>query len=72
MKNNKARRSARMERGRKNGMKKSWIRVLSTGVLTGMLTIGAALPVWASDLTTSELRVKAGARAPTLTAISRP
>ncbi|WP_366347944.1 stalk domain-containing protein [Paenibacillus amylolyticus] len=60
MKNNKARRSAWMERGRKNGMKKSWIRVLSTGVLTGMLTIGAALPVWASDLTTSELRLKAG------------
>ncbi|MFC9711205.1 stalk domain-containing protein [Paenibacillus sp. NPDC056933] len=41
-------------------MKKSFLRVLSTGVLAGMLTIGAALPAWASEHTTSELRIKAG------------
>nr|WP_301248428.1 stalk domain-containing protein [Paenibacillus vandeheii] len=43
-----------------NGMKKSFLRVLSTGMLAGMLSIGAALPAWASDLTTSELRITAG------------
>ncbi|PZT52280.1 copper amine oxidase N-terminal domain-containing protein [Paenibacillus silvae] len=44
-----------------NGMKKSWLRVLSTAVLAGVLLAGTALPVWASDdLVTSELRVKAG------------
>jgi hypothetical protein len=44
-----------------NGMKKSWLRVLSTGVLAGMLLAGTALPVWAADdLITNELRVKAG------------
>jgi hypothetical protein len=43
-----------------NGMKKSFLRVLSTGVLAGMLSIGAAIPAWASDLTTSELRITAG------------
>jgi len=43
-----------------NGMKKSFIRVLSTGMLAGMLSIGAALPAWASDLITSELRITAG------------
>jgi hypothetical protein len=44
-----------------NGMKKSWLRVLSTAVLAGALLAGTALPVWASDdLVTSELRVKAG------------
>lgn len=41
-------------------MKKSFLRVLSTGMLAGMLSIGAALPAWASDLTTSELRITAG------------
>ncbi|RAI84354.1 copper amine oxidase-like protein [Paenibacillus pabuli] len=41
-------------------MKKTFLRVLSTGVLAGMLSIGAALPAWASDLTTSELRITAG------------
>lgn len=41
-------------------MKKSFIRVLSTGMLAGMLSIGAALPAWASDLITSELRITAG------------
>ncbi|MFE6074276.1 stalk domain-containing protein [Paenibacillus sp. NPDC057886] len=41
-------------------MKKSFLRVLSTGVLAGMLSIGATLPAWASDLTTSELRITAG------------
>ncbi|WP_240636868.1 stalk domain-containing protein [Paenibacillus silvae] len=42
-------------------MKKSWLRVLSTAVLAGVLLAGTALPVWASDdLVTSELRVKAG------------
>ncbi|WP_413374389.1 stalk domain-containing protein [Paenibacillus taichungensis] len=41
-------------------MKKSFLRVLSTGVLAGMLSIGSTLPVWASDLTTSELRITAG------------
>lgn len=41
-------------------MKKSFLRVLSTGILAGMLSIGAALPAWASDLTTSELRITAG------------
>ncbi|MEC0127760.1 stalk domain-containing protein [Paenibacillus pabuli] len=60
MKINKARHVIRNQRGRMNGMKKSFLRVLSTGVLTGMLTIGAALPAWASDYTTSELRIKAG------------
>ncbi|QLG38249.1 copper amine oxidase N-terminal domain-containing protein [Paenibacillus sp. E222] len=43
-----------------NGMKKTFLRVLNTGVLAGMLSIGAALPAWASDLTTSELRITAG------------
>ncbi|NEU63240.1 copper amine oxidase N-terminal domain-containing protein [Paenibacillus sp. ALJ109b] len=43
-----------------NGMKKSFLRVLSTGMLAGMLSIGAALPAWASDLITSELRITAG------------
>ncbi|MFJ2046184.1 stalk domain-containing protein [Paenibacillus taichungensis] len=41
-------------------MKKSFLRVLSTGMLAGMLSIGAALPAWASDLITSELRITAG------------
>ncbi|MGW7159272.1 stalk domain-containing protein [Paenibacillus taichungensis] len=41
-------------------MKKSFLRVLSTGLLAGMLSIGAALPAWASDLITSELRITAG------------
>ncbi|WP_440113352.1 stalk domain-containing protein [Paenibacillus sp. QZ-Y1] len=41
-------------------MKKSFLRVLCTGVITGLLTIGAAIPVWASNDTTSELRIKAG------------
>ncbi|PYE50596.1 copper amine oxidase N-terminal domain-containing protein [Paenibacillus barcinonensis] len=42
-------------------MKKSWLRVLSTAVLAGVLLVGTALPVWASDdLVTNELRVKAG------------
>ncbi|SEO68126.1 MULTISPECIES: stalk domain-containing protein [unclassified Paenibacillus] len=41
-------------------MKKTFLRVLNTGVLAGMLSIGAALPAWASDLTTSELRITAG------------
>ncbi|WP_342552996.1 stalk domain-containing protein [Paenibacillus sp. FSL R7-0652] len=42
-------------------MKKSWLRVLSTGVLAGMLLAGTALPVWAADdMKTNELRVKAG------------
>ncbi|WP_408892878.1 stalk domain-containing protein [Paenibacillus taichungensis] len=41
-------------------MKKSFLRVLSTGVLAGMLSIGAAIPAWASDLTTSELRITTG------------
>ncbi|WP_330219285.1 stalk domain-containing protein [Paenibacillus xylanivorans] len=41
-------------------MKKSFLRVLSTGMIAGMLSIGAALPAWASDLTTSELRITAG------------
>ncbi|MDN4603786.1 stalk domain-containing protein [Paenibacillus sp. F6_3S_P_1C] len=60
MKTNKARRAIRIQRGRMNGMKKSFLRVLSTGMLAGMLSIGAALPAWASDLTTSELRITAG------------
>ncbi|WP_256984840.1 stalk domain-containing protein [Paenibacillus taichungensis] len=60
MKTNKARRVIRIQRGRMNGMKKSFLRVLSTGMLAGMLSIGAALPAWASDLTTSELRITAG------------
>jgi len=60
MKINKARRAIRIQRGRMNGMKKTFLRVLSTGVLVGMLSIGAALPAWASDLTTSELRITAG------------
>ncbi|WDQ33118.1 stalk domain-containing protein [Paenibacillus marchantiae] len=41
-------------------MKISFLRVLSTGMLAGMLSIGAALPAWASDLITSELRITAG------------
>lgn len=41
-------------------MKKTFLRVLSTSVLAGMLSIGAALPAWASDLITSELRITAG------------
>ncbi|SHN66850.1 Copper amine oxidase N-terminal domain-containing protein [Paenibacillus sp. ov031] len=41
-------------------MKKSFLRVLRTGMLAGMLSIGAALPAWASDLITSELRITAG------------
>lgn len=41
-------------------MKKSFLRVLSTGVLTGMLAMGAAMPVWAAEYTTSELRIQAG------------
>ena len=42
-------------------MKKSWLRVLSTGVLAGVLLANTALPVWAADdLITNELRVKAG------------
>lgn len=60
MKTNKARLVIRIQRGRMNGMKKSFLRVLSTGMLAGMLSIGAALPAWASDLTTSELRITAG------------
>ncbi|WP_256863658.1 stalk domain-containing protein [Paenibacillus sp. RU5A] len=60
MKINKARRAIRIQRGRMNGMKKSFLRVLSTGMLAGMLSIGAALPAWASDLITSELRITAG------------
>ncbi|NUU52898.1 copper amine oxidase N-terminal domain-containing protein [Paenibacillus taichungensis] len=43
-----------------NGMKKSFLRVLSTGMLAGMLSIGAALPAGASDLISSELRITAG------------
>ncbi|WP_449009079.1 stalk domain-containing protein [Paenibacillus taichungensis] len=60
MKINKARRAIRIQRGRMNGMKKTFLRVLSTGVLAGMLSIGTALPAWASDLITSELRITAG------------
>ncbi|WP_256336401.1 stalk domain-containing protein [Paenibacillus sp. OK060] len=60
MKINKARRAIRIQRGRMNGMKISFLRVLSTGMLAGMLSIGAALPAWASDLITSELRITAG------------
>ncbi|MBR2566744.1 MAG: copper amine oxidase N-terminal domain-containing protein [Paenibacillus sp.] len=41
-------------------MKKSWLRVLSTGVIAGMLLVGTATPMWASNLTTHELRIKAG------------
>ncbi|WP_257219655.1 stalk domain-containing protein [Paenibacillus sp. LK1] len=41
-------------------MKKSFLRVLSTGMLAGMLSIGAALPAGASDLISSELRITAG------------
>ncbi|MEY8739707.1 stalk domain-containing protein [Bacillales bacterium AN1005] len=44
-----------------NGMKKSFLRVLSTGMLAGMLTFALAMPVWASeDITTNELRIQAG------------